>query len=296
MKIEDSEHRLNVLVAYPYCKPDILKFMGEHKSEVRFLLDSGAFTAWKAGGSVNLDEYCKFIELNGSVIWRYFALDVIGDAEKTARNYETMLARGLKPVPIFTRGENPAHIDDLYATSDLIGVGGLVQTRGNKGFVNGVMKKIAGRKVHLLGFNSLSFIKYHKPYSCDATSWVSAQMFGTITLYDGSGGFLKVTADDFRDGKTPTARIVDRLRYYGARETDFLKRTAWRGGVFNSDAMRVNLRAFAHFALDLKKNVGTKYFFACTAATQVERIYDAHLWIKDKENDESVSGIQRRAG
>jgi len=39
-------------------------------------------------------------------------------------------------VPIFTRGEDPSVLDDYYKTSDVVGIGGLVGTQGNKGFVH----------------------------------------------------------------------------------------------------------------------------------------------------------------
>lgn len=39
---------LNALVAYPYATGPMLKRLAEFKDSVRFVLDSGAFTAWKA--------------------------------------------------------------------------------------------------------------------------------------------------------------------------------------------------------------------------------------------------------
>jgi len=131
---------LNLLVAFPYMKPEVVEQIRKLR-HARILVDSGAFTAWKAGKSVDLDEYCRFIEALGDLPWRYFMLDVVGDPAATMKNYEIMLNRGFNPIPIFTRGEDPSVLEDYYKTSDVVGVGGLVGTRGNRGFVKGIMEK-----------------------------------------------------------------------------------------------------------------------------------------------------------
>ena len=57
---------LNILIAYPYFSksPDAyIKSLNNIKNKkFRFLLDSGAFTAWKAGNEINIDDYCSFLE------------------------------------------------------------------------------------------------------------------------------------------------------------------------------------------------------------------------------------------
>lgn len=131
-----TEPRLNVLVAYPYATPQVVEQLRQCGPDLRFLLDSGAFTAWKAGKPIELDDYCRFLEALPVKPWRYFALDVIGDPHGTMRNYEAMLRRGFSPVPIFTRGEDPSVLEDYYKTSDVVGIGGLVGTANNRGFVH----------------------------------------------------------------------------------------------------------------------------------------------------------------
>jgi hypothetical protein len=168
---DDAEPRLNLLIAYPYLTKQLLAQVKSELPRTRFLLDSGAFTAWKAGTKIELDDYCNFIEGLDFQPWRYFTLDVIGDPKATLKNYDAMLKRGFNPVPIFTRGDSLAALEHYYRTSDLVGVGGLVGTRGNKGFVNGIMKKIGKRRVHLLGFTRLDFLKTYRPYMCDTSSW-----------------------------------------------------------------------------------------------------------------------------
>ena len=177
---------LNLLVAYPYMTADMVRLLNDNQTEIRFLLDSGAFTAWKAGKSINVDDYCRFIESLPFKPWRYFTLDVIGDPAGSLSNYEIMLRRGFNPVPIFTRGEDVSVLEDYYKTSEVVGVGGLVLTKGNKGFVNGIMQKVGKRKVHWLGFTSLTYIKAWRPYMCDTSSW-NVGRYNNLAIYLGGG-------------------------------------------------------------------------------------------------------------
>lgn len=178
---------LNLLVAYPYAKPDVIELIRQNEGRIRFLLDSGAFTAWKAGKPIALDDYCRFLESLPIKPWRYFALDVIGDPHGTMKNYEMMLKRGFKPVPIFTRGEDPSVLEDYYKTSDVVGIGGLVGTQGNKGFVKGIMKLVNGRRVHWLGFSALAFVKHYRPYMLDCATWNTGASYAEPVVYMGGG-------------------------------------------------------------------------------------------------------------
>ena len=44
-ELDTNTPRLNFLVAYPYCKPDVFEVLKSQTLPYRFLLDSGAFTA-----------------------------------------------------------------------------------------------------------------------------------------------------------------------------------------------------------------------------------------------------------
>ena len=75
------------------------------------ILDSGAFSAWRLGKPVNLDQYCDYILAN-KWITNYVALDEIrpSDPEEAARrsyeNFRYMRNRGLEPIPVFHAGED----------------------------------------------------------------------------------------------------------------------------------------------------------------------------------------------
>lgn len=254
---------LNILVAYPYIKPDVIKVLYENQDKIRFLLDSGAFTAWKAGKPISLDEYCKFIEQLPFKPWRYFTLDVVGNPEKSFENYQIMLKRGFNPIPIFTRGEDIKMIDEYYKTSDVVGIGGLVGTQGNKGFVKGIMKVVGNRKVHWLGFTNKEFVKHYKPYMCDSSSWEGGARYGTFSLYIGGGNFFQCSKKDF--SKKPDNKIINVLKSYGVSVTDLSKEENWRGG--RSINRTLNARSIVRYNIELEKNVSTLQF-AAAATTQ----------------------------
>ncbi len=258
----DSEARANMLIAFPYWNVDVTKMMMQNQDVLRVVLDSGAFTAWKAGKPIALDDYCRFIEGLPMKPWRYFTLDVIGDPEGSMRNYQTMLQRGFKPVPIFTRGEDASVLDDYYKTSDLVGIGGLVGTQDNKGFVNGIMKRVAGRKVHWLGFTNIEYLKFYKPYMCDSSSWESGGRFASIRLYMGNGRYVSIKKSDFLG--RPAADVLDRIKALGFDPYALRKEEAWRGGY--SVNRKLSAASAVALSLDIQKNLRTLMFNAIAAA------------------------------
>ena len=139
-----SREKVNILVAYPYCNNRVATLLEKYQSKVRILIDSGAFTSWSKGKAITVDEYCSFIRNLPFKPWKYFMLDGIGDSEKTFLQYNQMLDKGFSPIPIFTQGEKIERIDKYYETSDVLGIGSLVGTKGNLdyvGMLNGFFPK-----------------------------------------------------------------------------------------------------------------------------------------------------------
>lgn len=261
-----------MLIAYPYFSDKISKIIVSNQHRVRLVVDSGAFTAWKAGKPIALDDYCRFIESLPIKPWRYFTLDVIGDPHASMTNYEIMLKRGFNPVPIFTRGEDISVLDDYYKTSDVVGVGGLVGTPNNKGYVNGIMRRVNGRKVHLLGFAGINYTKFYKPYMCDSSTWEDGPRFGHIRLYMGNGNFKSLGRKDFI--KRPPAVIEAQIKKFGFDASVFAKESAWRGGV--SPNRQLCAASALAMSIDIQKNLKTLFFNACCTAEGVQMFFDSY--------------------
>jgi len=263
--------KANILVAYPYMKKPMIDLLKENEHRTRFLLDSGAFTAWKAGKPIALDDYCRFIESLPFEPWRYFMLDVIGDPKATLKNYETMLKRGFKPIPIFTRGEDPSVLEDYYKTSDVVAIGGLVGTKGNKGFVKGIMEKVGKRRVHWLGFTDLNFVKHYKPYSCDASSWNNGAQFGYVQTID---------------KRTMTAKTIDNKHFKLLSNLEREKLFS----CFHNGGLKINLnkyngrygapmvtgaKTWTQLSIQYEKKIGTIILLAVAAD------YQAHILLTE---------------
>lgn len=272
--------RLNVLVAYPYMNPQVIESLRGVGPSLRFVLDSGAFTAWKAGKPIQLDDYCRFLEQLPIKPWRYFTLDVIGDPEGTQRNYQTMLKRGFKPVPIFTRGEDLAALNEFYKTSDVVGIGGLVGTPGNRGFVKGIMRHVGDRMVHWLGFTDLDFIKTYGPYMCDSSSWESGARYGSLKLYMGNAKFLAIKKPQFQ--RHPPLEVLDRIRQLGVDPYRLAKRDEWHGG--SSASRTLCARSWVALSVDVERHTGTKMFLAAATAQALSLLVQGFtdLYLKAK--------------
>ncbi len=278
-----SEKKLNLLVAYPYANSRVFDELKKAEHKIRFLLDSGAFTAWKAGKEISLDDYCSFLEKIPVKPWRYFSLDVIGNPEATMENYQKMLERGFTPLPIFTRGENCSAIEKYYETSDVVGIGGLVGTKGNKAFVNGIMKKIGKRKVHLLGFTNPDYIKHYRPYMCDSSSWSSSVRYASAAVYLGNGQWKSFTKKTMAN--KPPADLMEAIRNHGVDPYRLSLSSEWSSGNREKEFAieTVAYRTWVRYSIDVEKNIGTKLFLACSAGRQVRLMVRAFdYWSEQK--------------
>jgi hypothetical protein len=280
MQESTASPSLNVLVAIPYLKGQFQEILAS-RPEVRLLLDSGAFTVWKSGKPYPIENYLKFLSQIPITPWRYFTLDEIGNPDGTLRNYDRLLAEGLKPIPIFTRGTDLSMLDRYFETSDLVGIGGLVGTRGNKGFVRGIMDHTKGRQVHWLGFTQRDFIGVYKPYSCDTSSCSAGYRFGFIDLYLGKGMFRRVKKIEFQ--KNPDLELRAMFDELGENITDLRKNENWRKTKTSAITFaRVAYKSWVKFSLDLEDRLGVKLFLAQAGNSwELQLMFEAYdFWMK----------------
>lgn len=262
------DYKLNLLVAYPYMQKSMISFLNENQDKIRFLLDSGAFTAHKSGNPIKLDDYCRFLERLPFAPWKYFTLDVIGDPVATMKNYETMLARGFTPIPIFTIGACIDSFEEYFKTSDIVGVGGINQARDPVGFSRAMLKKANGRKVHLLGFTRFEFLKTYKPHMCDSSSWEQAARYGSTRLFMGGGKpLLCVTKEKIKTAlKSPD--VLSAFKRIKIDPFDLLQDQQWCGGI--SASRKTCARSARLLSEGFFKNCGVNYFLAATTKNAVE--------------------------
>jgi hypothetical protein len=237
----------------------VTELISNNIDKLDFLLDSGAFTAWKAGSSIDLNDYIRFIKDLNFKPWGYFNLDVIGDGHASYSNYKKMLDKDMNPIPVFTRGEDVKMIEKYYETSDVIAVGGLVGTRSNKGYVKSLMEIINGRKVHWLGFTNKDLVRHFKPYSIDSSSLSASARYGIFQMYNETDNtWLQLARKDFKN--RPTKKIQDIVESYGVKPQSLAKMDSWVWP--EGKPTEISYKSNIRYSWELQKRCGTKYFLA----------------------------------
>lgn len=157
-------------------------------------LDSGAFSAWTLGATINIEDYCAYIIRNRDIIrhedgvMMASVLDGIGDPLQTWRNQLEMEQRGAKPLPCFHFGEDEKYLEWYIQNYEYITIGGMVGKSSQK--LRIWLDRIWDRylvdgsgnakiKVHGFGLTSVPLMADYPWYSCDSSSWIQAAAFGS---------------------------------------------------------------------------------------------------------------------
>ena len=140
-----------------------------------WLLDSGAFSAWKKGTKITVDEYVKFLYR-----WKpdkYINLDVIGDAKLSSENLKALESNGLNPIPVYHYGSEIEHLESLIHNYSYIALGGTVGLRKEKrkSFFDTCFDYDVD--FHGLGMTDLKLMKDYPWHSVDSTTWLIGRKF-----------------------------------------------------------------------------------------------------------------------
>lgn len=162
------------------------------------IIDSGAYTAWRLGKPVVLEEYCEFLRANAQYAAHYVALDEINpeDPEAAARvsfdNYLKMRRMGFDPMPVFHMRESMDWLHRLIdAGAKHIGLAAhvIINKGESQDWYNLVMAHCVdgdGRplvRLHALGEGREEVLRRFPWFSADSTSWIySAQRNGMVVL------------------------------------------------------------------------------------------------------------------
>lgn len=144
-------------------------------------LDSGAYSIWKKGGTVDIKEYCDYITQHN--IDKYICLDVVGDHYKTLENIKIMKDYGKNPIPVFHYGSNLKCLEYLiHQGYNYICLGGTVgqSTKNKIEFFKTVFDNFPNIKYHGLGITTESIINQFPFYSVDSTTWIMPEKHGKI--------------------------------------------------------------------------------------------------------------------
>lgn len=178
------------LVSYHYLTPQMhRKIAGLHG--VNYVLDSGAFSAYTQGITIQNTDYIRFASSNRQTFWRVFALDDIGSPEVSRSNYDQ--GRELIPdlIPCFHKGEPWEYLDYYCQKADYIAIVGLVAQGATKHRLIKWLDQCWLRlekhwpiKVHLFGLTSPWAMMRYPAYSVDSTSARKYSAYGRYLKHD----------------------------------------------------------------------------------------------------------------
>lgn len=178
-----------------------------------FLIDSGAFSAWKLGSPIDIGEYAEFLEANQSLYDRCVNLDVIpgrfakkptvseveDSAAKSWKNLEYLQRRGLRPIPVFHQGENYYWLERMIKEGyDYIGISPdngkmIAQKREwmDEVFDHITVGGLPIVKTHGFAVTSIDMIFRYPWKSIDSATWIVLGAFGgTFVPRYGANGFM----------------------------------------------------------------------------------------------------------
>lgn len=202
--LDDAEkgmhHRVtNILESYHYI--DRQRYVDKiRKTGDRVFLDSGAFSAFTKGISVDLKQYCRYIKTNEDIIEKVdgilcaSVLDGIGDPLKTYQNQLAMEKEGVRPLPCFHYGEDERYLEWYISKYEYITLGGMVPISTGQLFIwldrlwSKYLTDGSGRprvKVHGFGLTTPSLMKRYPWFSVDSSSWIRLGFSGNILFRDG---------------------------------------------------------------------------------------------------------------
>jgi hypothetical protein len=271
-----------VLVSYACARKNLDEFaLIANNPHVELLLDSGAFTAKNTGEDIRLRDYCEFLDAWKGKLFRYLALDVVGNPKATDANLREMLRSGYKPVPVHVLGDDQRRMDELFEMSDYVALAGLRRPKKGpppKEYVAAKMRWAAGRDVHWLGYVREPMIAAFRPYSCDSATWLNATLYGLMSVYYGRGvwrTYTRKTVQHFvRDNR---AAGVMRQVGFGVRQ--LLDDLAWKAAG-DCISFSVAVDSWVRYVIDIAERFRSKIFLACSPnvrdVTQLLRAINTH--------------------
>lgn len=201
-----SENVQNFLISYHFIKsPTRLAsyFKGDFPSS--FILDSGAFSVWANGGTVNIDDYIQFVKEFKKLVPESTRLSVVNldvlpgkfgerpdqaEVERSAAagwaNMEILRSHGLEVIHVFHQHEDFKWLTKMAGELDYIGISPAndVSMKEKVNWLKDVFKEIkATKKTHGFAVTSHKQLYQFPFYSADSSSWVTPARFARIPIF-----------------------------------------------------------------------------------------------------------------
>lgn len=249
---------------------------------IDLIVDSGAFTAYTTGNTINIANYIAWLKDHHTYITAAFNLDVIGDAAASARNYiriQEAVGDTIDIVPVWHITSPAAELERISATSDYVAIGGVanLSSKGPKLMPHLVRAhRIArdhGTALHGLGVTGIKTMMGLPWYSVDSNSWAWAARYALLILHGKRGQRVQF---NFGRGSF-TARQSAMIRAYDGDPARAAAKNFARKGTptFAEDYHWVRVAAIRSYMVAEQScgHHGTKVYLA--AATDLHQTWDS---------------------
>ena len=175
------------------------------RKPLTIMLDSGAFSAWNKGVSIDLDAYIQFIKDSAEWIDFYVNLDVIPgefgripslveveeSAQKSWDNFLYMQEFSLNPIPVYHMGEDSKWLKRMLDHGcEYIGISPANDrsTKEKIFWLDRVFEMLVDSKrapivkTHAFGVTNVSIMRRYPWYSVDSSAWSKTAGLGSVFI------------------------------------------------------------------------------------------------------------------
>ena len=214
---------------------------------MKVMLDSGAFSAWRKGAIIDLDEYGGFVKQNEHIFECCINLDVIGDGRASYENWMHLRRQGINTIPVYHVGTDESYLKKYLRKTDYICVGAVAKMssvqrmqgldRIWKDHLIDKKTKEPLAKVHGLGITAVDMIVRYPWYSVDSITPLLAAGYGGIFLpvirkrkFDYMGLDVFKCSDQFRHEATSVGTFMNMPRTLRKRYEEFFEEMGFKLG------------------------------------------------------------------
>lgn len=169
----------------------------------KIIIDSGAYTAYKKGITIDIDRYGEFVLQNRNKFENFFNLDVVGDGKKSYQAWKYLKSIGVETIPVYHIGTDERLLVKYLDQADYIGLGAIANLVTGQRIISldRIWKKYlldekghARCRIHGLGMTAISLVNSFPWYSVDSFTPIFTASYGGVYLpiiVEGRFDFIK---------------------------------------------------------------------------------------------------------
>ena len=285
-----------ILVSFAYLRDSkpllnrLLKFSNNYPN-TEIMIDCGAFTSHRNNIKISAEEYSDFLKSYKNIFNVNASLDVIGDPDRTVKNYLKLINLDTNVCPVFTRGCIKKHLEifkNNMKKNQRIFIGGISRDVCSKeqivAYLSEILIWLKEFNItfwHAFGLEDLKFLRAFKPPSCDATHFVIGGIrFGKICVLGRGFRPVSIYKTDFVNNKM-SSEIRSAINQICSQEEIYQLKRNPKSYIGNHSLVgNVSARSGVLYQKFLKENFNVDLFLACATIQSLDRVEAAYTWFE----------------